>query len=268
MLHKLFFLALLVSPLWAPPALYSQPDPYGGGTDSHDGEHPFGYLGIGVVPAEDSDRGSLLVRGVFEGSPAAKAGLQRDDVIVKLNGEPVGDVAEFGQQIRQMSPGHKIRLTVMRGKKMLHLTPVLAARPATAQLEPRTKIDLQSQLPVSGEWPTPALRWRCPQIGFEYEGVDSQLADFFGVKQGILVRYVQPESPARNAGLKAGDVLIGVSDRAVNTPRELAMALQAREADRSLLLLIVRDHKQQKLNLAMRGDDGREPRTNSVSTPK
>jgi serine protease Do len=51
-------------------------------------------------------------------------------------------------------------------------------------------------------------RWHNNPLGIDYENLDSQIAEYFGVKQGLLVRYVRHSSVAEKAGLKAGDVVV------------------------------------------------------------
>jgi S1-C subfamily serine protease len=70
------------------------------------------------------------------------------------------------------------------------------------------------------------------------------LADFFGVKRGVLVRSVVPSSPAEKAGLKAGDVIVKVDQTAVDSPRELTDALRAGRNRKSVALAVVRERKE------------------------
>ena len=74
--------------------------------------------------------------------------------------------------------------------------------------------------------PRPVVSWRSSILGIEGESLDSQLADFFGVKEGVLVRSVVKGSAAEKAGLKAGDVIVRVDDTKVATPREVSSAVR------------------------------------------
>jgi serine protease Do len=57
-------------------------------------------------------------------------------------------------------------------------------------------------------------------------GQESQLAEFFGVKEGVLVRSVNKDSAAEKAGMKAGDVIVKVDDTAISTPQQISSALR------------------------------------------
>ena len=88
-----------------------------------------------------------------------------------------------------------------------------------------------------------------PTLGVTGEELTSQLAGYFGVKQGkgVLVSEVVAGSPAAQAGLKAGDVIVAVDGKDVPTVAELrkAVELKSGEETRKLNLTVVRDHHEQ-----------------------
>lgn len=254
--------------LVAPGFLFSHAAPGDDSPQKTTQPRQLGYLGLAVSALNEdvahelgaSDATGALVRGVQEGSPAAKAGLQPNDIITELNGKPLNTAAELGSLVSELRPGRKVHLNVMRNGKMLHLTAILGARPAPPPIEGGTRIDLPSSEYFFPDMPSPALRWRSSVLGVEYEGVDSQLAEFFGVKHGVLVRFVRPGSVAQIAGLRAGDILIKVDEKSIAGPRELAMALQDHQSgDRTLPVEIMRDRKQRTLTLKLGADDMRAP---------
>jgi len=97
---------------------------------------PKGYLGVKVAPVS-SDLADFL--GIKEGlvvkkrdpaGPAAKAGLQKGDVIVAVNGKPVGSIAEMAQALKDAKPGDKVRFDVVRrGGKRVQLEATLGEWP-------------------------------------------------------------------------------------------------------------------------------------------
>jgi serine protease Do len=74
--------------------------------------------------------------------------------------------------------------------------------------------------------PDPLLIWKNGTLGIVCESVDSQLAQYFGVKQGVLIRSVDENSPAGKSGVRAGDVVTAIGDRAVSTPRDVSAYLR------------------------------------------
>jgi hypothetical protein len=88
-----------------------------------------------------------------------------------------------------------------------------------------------------------------PTLGISGEELTTQLANYFGVKEGkgVLVSEVVMGSPAATAGLKAGDVIVAVDGKGVSTVAELRKALEIKSGEerRKLNLTIVRDHHEQ-----------------------
>jgi serine protease Do len=235
-----------------------------------------GYLGVGVVRLDEqiarelnwTGSGGLFVSVVQNASPAAKAGLQPDDILVSFNGKRLHDPAELGSLVAALPPGRKVHLQVFRAGKTMHLAPVLAAREQPPGPEPLVRFDLPTPDTFFTDMPSPALRWRNSVVGIEYEGVDSQLAEFFGVKQGVLVRFVRPGSAGSESGIHAGDVVTKVNGKAIGNPRDFALALQNRPPDKNLAIEIVRDHKQRSVKIKVPGADSRvAPWAHPVTAP-
>jgi len=98
--------------------------------------------------------------------------------------------------------------------------------------------------------PNPVLLWRSSLLGVECEAVDSQLAEYFGVRRGVLVRFVLEDSPAQKAGFKAGDVLTAVDGHPVATPRDVTASLRLdRHGAATIPVEITRDRKHLTLHV-------------------
>jgi S1-C subfamily serine protease len=68
-------------------------------------------------------------------------------------------------------------------------------------------------------------RPRIPDLGLAVQDLTMQLAQYFGVSGGILVREVRPESPAASAGLRAGDIILRIDQSAIGSLAEFESAL-------------------------------------------
>lgn len=88
-------------------------------------------------------------------------------------------------------------------------------------------------------------------LGIEAEGLNEQLGEYFGVKEGVLVRSVAAGSPAEKAGIKAGDVLVKVDQTKVTSPTEVTMAVHSARTEKSFPVDIVRDRHPVTLNVTM-----------------
>jgi len=211
-----------------------------------------------------------LVESVDADSAAAKAGLQKGDVIVEFAGERVRSVAQLRRLIRETPAGRTVSLQVIRDGQ---------ARTLSATLQPR-KNQFSFQTPeihipeinIAPNLVSPYLRGFTymfdgrPTLGISGDELTTQLASYFGVKQGkgVLVREVVAGSPAAKAGLKAGDVIVAVDGKSVATVAELrkALELKAGEEKRKLNLAIVRDRHEQTVPVELErpglGEHGKE----------
>ena len=167
-----------------------------------------------------------LVANVDADSPAAKAGLQKGDVIVEFAGERVRSEAQLRRLIHETPAGRTVSLQVIRDGQ---------ARALNAKLESRSNY-FDIQVP---EIHIPPINPQLfdyrgfnfqfgggPSLGISGDELTTQLASDFGVKQGkgVLVREVVVGSAAEKAGLKAGDVIVAVDGKSVATVTELRQA--------------------------------------------
>ena len=83
---------------------------------------------LGTLPDFTEEAGGYKLAGVFYGSPAAAAGLQKGDVLVRLGGREVTDLATFTGALRAHGPGSLVEIELLRGERRLRFTVVLGNR--------------------------------------------------------------------------------------------------------------------------------------------
>jgi serine protease Do len=93
----------------------------------------------------------------------------------------------------------------------------------------------------------PGLLRSRSRLGITVEGIDDQLAEYFGVKEGVLVKSVSTDSAAHKAGIKAGDVITAINGSKVYDASDLNRALDRLEANGEFTAEIVRDKKTQSI---------------------
>jgi serine protease Do len=95
--------------------------------------------------------------------------------------------------------------------------------------------------------------YQSPMLGIEGEslGQEEQLADFFGVKDGVLVKAVTRNSAADKAGIKAGDVIVKVDDSRVTSTREITSVLRSVRGKASVNVTVVRNKKEMTLPVTL-----------------
>jgi S1-C subfamily serine protease len=88
-------------------------------------------------------------------------------------------------------------------------------------------------------------------LGIEGEslGDEPQLAGYFGVQDGVLVKRVLPNSPAEKAGIKAGDVITRVEGSRVGSTRDITSQLRASRSKKTVAVAVVRDKKENSLSV-------------------
>jgi predicted metalloprotease with PDZ domain len=196
-----------------------------------------------------------LVESVEADSAAAKAGLAKGDVIVDFAGERVRSEAQLRRLIRETPAGRTVSLQVIRDGQARTLSAKLQSRTNAFHIQvPEIHIP---EIQIGPTYPRPfdyrgfnfQFDGGRPSLGISGDELTTQLASYFGVKQGkgVLVREVVVGSPAAKAGLKAGDVIVAVDGKSVATVAELRQALEIKpgEEKRKLDLTVVRDHHEQ-----------------------
>lgn len=191
-----------------------------------------GYMGIipqDVTPSLARAFGLKEARGVavaevVPDAPAAKAGLETGDVITAVDGKPVEDANTFRLRVSRAAPGTTLKLTVNRKGAPRDVTVTLAELPRQAS-EPERG---QERGEHGG-----ALQ------GVSVEDIPPQAARQLGLKDasGVVVTDVDPASPAADAGLRRGDVILHVNRTPVKDSTEFERAIQA--SGRGAILLLV-----------------------------
>jgi serine protease Do len=223
------------------------------------------YLGIGVAEVT-SDRAKTLnlkevsgaeVSRVEENGPAAKAGIKEGDVVLEYNGGPVAGVEQFVRMVRETPPGRTVRLTVWRNGAAQNLTVTVGERQGTVLRTPGGMVRIPEMPPI--EIPRFEWSWQNSMLGIEGEslGAAKQLAEFFGVRDGVLVRQVLRNTPAEKAGLKAGDVITKVDGAAVGSTREITAQMRSARSNRAVTLTVVRDRREMPITVTL--DQGANP---------
>jgi serine protease Do len=179
----------------------------------------------------------VLVAGVEPNSAAAKAGLLEGDVITALNGEAVSKPADLQRKVNLAPVGQRTMLTVLRNGKTVTLTALLDE----VKSENNDIADSADNVtPDTGE-PAPA------GIGIRVAPLNGETSRQVGVNpnlRGVLITGVAQDSPAENAGLRAGDVVTRVAQTPVATPEEfrsvLKKILDSQSSDKKVALYVKR----------------------------
>ncbi|MBS1793245.1 MAG: PDZ domain-containing protein [Acidobacteria bacterium] len=217
----------------------------------------------------------VAVEKVVENSPAAQAGIQAGDVIVRFEGEEVTSVRKLTRLISEVAPDHQVKITVLRGGSEQEITATLGKRempeafngnfkmpemppmPEMPQLKEMPQMPQMPQIPdgngsltLRGDGDNVFYFGSNRQIGVSVSSLTKQLGEYFGIGDGagLLINNVRENSPAAKAGLKAGDVIVEADGKAVKNNVDLIRAVNEKK-DGDVTLTIVRDRNRQTVTV-------------------
>jgi S1-C subfamily serine protease len=222
-------------------------------------------VGVTVHEAGKDDKaGGVIVDEVEPDSPAAKAGVTHGDAIVEFDGERVRSVRQFRRLVQETPEDRSVQTVLVRGgqRTTVSLTPERRswdgdfdyARPPMPPMTPRPP---EPPSAMVRPFLTPDMRGFESfasrdegRLGVSVETLTDQLGDYFGAKEGVLVRSVRDDSPAAAAGIHAGDVIVAVNGRHVDDPSDVSREIGRGEST-SVTLDIVRDRKSQTVKVTL-----------------
>jgi serine protease Do len=228
--------------------------------------------GIGVR-ISDRTEGGVVIDDVQTDSPADKAGLKQSDVIVEFDGEHVRSARQFARLVQETPSGRGVKITITRDgqRRDVQVTPD----------------DHRGDVMISGDFDhfgdymrdfgrdlghlgdrlapfnfnfdfgMPLVSGR--RLGVNVEELTSQLANYFGAKDGVLVTSVTDGSPASRAGLKAGDVITSINGSQVSNREDLLSGLRNATSE-DVQIGIVRDKKESSVTAKIEPVTRRNPR--------
>jgi serine protease Do len=206
-----------------------------------DGKVTHAYIGIQIADVTPDNAKffqmnkaeGALISQVEPDAPGAKAGLRTGDVITELDGNPVTDAGQLQMTVGQKRPGETIHLLVMRDSKPTSVAVKLEA------LGDRRGVETAGGEHGKGRWGL-SLGDLTPDVRKELQGQEQEQGQGQGQSpvHGAVVEDVQPGSPADNAGLQRGDVIMEVNRHSVKSASEVARALSGVPSGQDALVLV------------------------------
>jgi len=169
----------------------------------------------------DEDADGVLIAEVVDDSPADKAGLEDGDVVTALDGEEVTSVKFLVGAIKDRSPGDRVKLEVLRDGRRKTFEVELGESDVERQIK-RIRIPDVSHLEKLGEHANQWVQtWDVERgyLGVKIIDLNDDLGEYFKVKDGggVLITEVLEDSPAEDAGLLAGDVVLEFDGKTVKS---------------------------------------------------
>ena len=203
-----------------------------------------GWLGVEIQGMDQKLASSFnlnqpngaLVASVQPGSPADKAGIQAGDIIIQFAGSAVKSVSDLPLLVGNTPIGQTVQATVLRAgkEKVLDVTVQQLAE------EEAGKPSKLAETKTEGG-----------MLGIAVESLseaERQSNDLKG-DQGVIVREVMADRPAKQAGLKPGDIILSVNNTNIRSADDLKAAVKAAPSDRPLAMLVIQDGRTRFLAL-------------------
>ncbi len=190
-----------------------------------------GYLGVNIQDVTPELAASLhikdakgaLVGDVMGDTPAEKAGIKRGDVIVAFNGREIENSHELPSLVAATPVGKEVPVKVVRDGKEVTL------RVTVARMEAKEPQEVKTEKASESKW------------GLQFEELTAERSKELGIKagHGVVITAVRPGSPAADAALRAGDVVLEVNRHPVKTVEDMKQQLAQADPSKGGALLLV-----------------------------
>jgi serine protease Do len=216
------------------------------------GETRRGWLGVHVQNVTEELALSLglqepqgaLVAKVSPDSPAAAGGVEPRDVILKFDGQSIESMRDLPRAVAATPVGKIVPLELLREGKTVDLTVTIARLPADEEDEDIIEDDADVE---EDDAESELLQDRKEMLGLSIAPLTEELRSQFGIGktiEGVIITEVKPDSPAAQKNVKAGDVIVEVTQEKVKQPADVMERLLAiKKSGRRSVLLLLSDAK-------------------------
>ncbi len=206
-------------------------------------------------------KNGVLIERVVNDSPAEEAGLEADDIIYLFNGKKVGCPMRLISLVRDRKPGDKVTVVAYRNGRKKEIDVTLGEQTgefysvdwdeigehardigrAAGKLGKSVSYFVRSSINVKG------------RLGVQIADLDEDLAGYFDVREneGVLVLQVLEDSPAEEAGIKSGDIIVSIEGEEVSDVNDVIDELSDCDEDEKVEVQIMRKGKKMSFDLEL-----------------
>lgn len=195
-----------------------------------------GWIGISIQEINQDlakefgtvDTKGALVADVMDDSPAAKAKLERGDIITSYNGVTVRDPGQLRALVAETAPSTTVALSILRERKTQHVTVIIGELPK----------ELAKTRPQDGD----SSKGEHALAGITVENISNSFERFGRSKgrAGVVVTAIEPDSPAERAGMRTGDIISEINRKPVKDVKDFERHTSQLTPKSSVLLLLNR----------------------------
>ena len=169
--------------------------------------------------------GGARIMEVLEDSEAERIGLEKDDIIIRFAGQEITNPSQIKTILNEMQEEGMVEIVVMRAAERKTFQAKLVPKKAE---DLSVDIELDSldfsglvDLPVKIFQHLPFFSGKGGFLGVKAKNLNEQLAEYFEVEYGVLIEKIIDDSPAEQAGLKAGDVILEIEKKKIEDYEDL-----------------------------------------------
>ncbi len=217
--------------------------PIQAGEDKEDGKDNGAFMGVYPSELDESKMEALdykgegiMIDGIVDDGPSDKAGLKAGDILIKIGQDKLVTIKDMRSSLADLKPGDKIKVTAIRKGKEHEFKIVLGEKP---------KQDILSK---TYSWSTES---RGAFLGIEMIQLDDELAEYFDVKKGVLIKKVVEDSPADKAKLEAGDIITKIGDYKIKSTEDVGKAMAKHEPDDKVEIDVIRKGKKKTFDAVL-----------------
>jgi serine protease Do len=242
-----------------------------------------GYLGVTIRDVDSTEANSLKLKDakgavivmVDQDAPACKAGMKPNDVILEMNGQPIEGVEQLRRMLRETPIGKNVDFVISRKGVVSTISVQLADKDTLGKTtwdkhqpvpEPPPSLGLVGNMGLLGEGGGGGLggmftgKVSTLHIGVSLNPVTTELATHMGARSGatgLLVEKVEKGSPAAEAGLKVGDLVLKVNQDAVVTRADWERVMRE-NADKTVQITLVREKREVSVTMKPSTQKGKD----------
>ncbi|MQW85898.1 Do family serine endopeptidase [Sinorhizobium saheli] len=215
------------------------------------GETRRGWLGVRIQPVTDDIAESLkmerpsgaLVSGIIEGGPITKGEIKPGDIITRFDGTEIVEIRDLMRAVGESPVGKAVDVVIIRDGKEETVRVTLGRLEDGEQLAAAQSGEPKSEGAKPGEPPAAKLPATDAVLGMKLAVLDAERRKSFGIAEnvkGVVITEVQPNSPAAERRVEAGDVIVELGQEAMNSPEDVTARVEELKSNgrRNALLMI------------------------------
>ncbi len=194
------------------------------------------YLGVSIRNLDETFAKALglkeikgaLVNSVEPNSPASKAGIETEDVILAVDGKEISSSSELQIEIAKRKPGETVELTIWRNKKEIKIKAKLGSRDS----------DFAEKADQDLDEPKPGEPVKIKSLGISVTPIDDKIKENFDVKNGVYLKDVQNRTLRQERGLLPGGVITKVDNQDITSVSQFKKIIESKKPGEAVLLRI------------------------------